>query len=64
MAEDAVLRQLGRMEALHGLRRMVSDTCGDGQGSWYFWWFGTRDAIDGWRIEARPAVRSVFNSPE
>jgi hypothetical protein len=27
-------------------------------------WFGIRDAIDGWRIEARPAVRSVFDSPE
>jgi hypothetical protein len=27
-------------------------------------WFGIRDAIDGWRIEARPSVRSVFDSPE
>jgi hypothetical protein len=25
-------------------------------------WFGTRDVIDGWQIEARSAVRSVFES--
>jgi hypothetical protein len=59
-----MLRQLGCMEALDGFRWMVLDTCGDGQGLWHFWWFGTRDATDGWRIEARPAVRSVFDSLE
>jgi hypothetical protein len=27
-------------------------------------WFGIRGAIDGWRIEARPAVRTVIDSPK
>jgi hypothetical protein len=27
-------------------------------------WFGIRGAIDGSRIEARPAVRSVIDSPK
>jgi hypothetical protein len=27
-------------------------------------WFGIQDAIDGWWIEARPTLSSVFDSPE
>jgi hypothetical protein len=57
-----VLRHLGCMEADFDewcwTHVMMDKVCG------FLGWFGIRDTIDGWRIEARPAIRNVFDSPE
>jgi hypothetical protein len=59
MAEGPVPLQLGHMADFGGrcwTRVAMAKGCS------ILGWFGIRDAIDGWRTEARSALRSVFDS--